>query len=80
MLSLAESLDKLDGVRRIRLAVGTAHNVIGRVTYAFGSSEDITYEILGQPSIDTTAYKRRGFPGNLSFGISGRSRLLTSAT
>ena len=80
MLSLAEGLDKLDGVRRIQLAGGTAHNVIGRVTYAFGSSEAIIYWKLGQSSINTTAYKRRGVPGNPSFRISGRCRLLTSAT
>ena len=79
MLSLAERLDKLDGVRRIRLADGTAYNVIG-VTYAFGSSEASIYWKLGQSSINITAYKRRGVPGNPSFRILGRCRLLTSAT
>ena len=82
MLRSAEGLDKLDGVRRIRLVDKTAHKVIGRAIYASGSSEDITYGILGQSSIDRTAYKRRGVPRNPGipgFRISGRCRLLTSA-
>ena len=78
MVRLAEGLDKLDRVRRIRLAGDTAHKFIGRVTYAFGSSEAISYVILGRSSINTTAYKRRGVR-NPGFGISGRCRLLTSA-
>ena len=65
----------------MRLAGKTVHKVIGRVTYASGSSENITYGItLGESSIDTIAYKRRGVPRNPGFMISGRCRLLTSAT
>ena len=71
-MSLAEGLDKLEGVRQIRLAVEGAHKVIGRVTYASGSSKDITYGILGEPSIDTTAYKRRVVLRNPGFRILGR--------
>ena len=80
MLSLAEGLDKLHGVRRIQLAGETAHKVIGQLLYASGSSEDITYGILRQSSIDRTAYKWRGVPRNPGLRISGRCRILTSAT
>lgn len=69
---VAEGLHKLDRVRRMQLAGEIAHKVIGCVMYTSGSSEDMTYGILGQSSINTTAYKRRRAPNNPGFGISGR--------
>ena len=77
MLRVADGLDMLDGVRWIHLAGETAHKVIGRVTYASGSSEDISYETS---SMEKVAYRRRGVLRIPCFGISGRCRLLRSAT